>query len=201
MCNLATLPSGQRIGVNPNADRDGVYRLGVSSYEEMSGARSGASGAGAPGGVVPPGVAPVAAVPPGVLPALRLRLHPFDTSGISNHGIGKLGEDIAAGYLQRIEGLEVIEHNIHSHVGEIDLIAQGEEEIVFVEVKTRRGRIRGAYSINPRKLHRMRRTAAIWLEQRKTYFPVRFAVIEIDLPRGAGYGSVHYIPEVERGAC
>lgn len=197
MCNLATLPSGQRIGVDPNADRDGVYRLGVSSYEEMSGARSGAS---VPGGVVPPGVAPVAAVPPGVLPALRLRLHPFDTSGISNHGIGKLGEDIAAGYLQRIEGLEVIEHNIHSHVGEIDLIAQGEEEIVFVEVKTRRGRIRGAYSINPRKLHRMRRTAAIWLDQRKTYFPVRFAVIEIDLPRGAGYGSLHYIPEVERGA-
>lgn len=193
MCNLATLPSGQRIGVDPNADRDGVYRLGVSSYEEMSGARSGASGAVAS---VPGGVAPVASVS-----TLRLRLHPFDTSGISNHGIGKLGEDIAAGYLQRIEGLEVIEHNIHSHVGEIDLIAQGEEEIVFVEVKTRRGRIRGAYSINPRKLHRMRRTAAIWLEQRKTYFPVRFAVIEIDLPRGAGYGSVHYIPEVERGAC
>lgn len=196
MCNLATLPSGQRIGVDPNADRDGVYRLGVSSYEEMSGARSGASGA-----VVPGGVAPGGAAPPGVVPTLRLRLHPFDTSGISNHGIGKLGEDIAAGYLQRIEGLEVIEHNIHSHVGEIDLIAQGEEEIVFVEVKTRRGRIRGAYSINPRKLHRMRRTAAIWLEQRKTYFPVRFAVIEIDLPRGAGYGSLHYIPEVERGAC
>lgn len=193
MCNLATLPSGQRIGVDPNADRDGVYRLGVSSYEEMRGARSGASGAVAS---VPGGVTPVASVS-----TLRLRLHPFDTSGISNHGIGKLGEDIAAGYLQRIEGLEVIEHNIHSHVGEIDLIAQGEEEIVFVEVKTRRGRIRGAYSINPRKLHRMRRTAAIWLEQRKTYFPVRFAVIEIDLPRGAGYGSVHYIPEVERGAC
>lgn len=196
MCNLATLPSGQRIGVDPNADRDGVYRLGVSSYEEMSGARSGASGAVASGAVAPGGVVPVASVP-----TLRLRLHPFDTSGISNHGIGKLGEDIAAGYLQRIEGLEVIEHNIHSHVGEIDLIAQGEEEIVFVEVKTRRGRIRGAYSINPRKLHRMRRTAAIWLEQRKTYFPVRFAVIEIDLPRGAGYGSLHYIPEVERGAC
>lgn len=197
MCNLATLPSGQRIGVDPNADRDGVYRLGVSSYEEMPGARSGASGAvaSAPGGVAPGGTTPVA------VPALRLRLHPFDTSGISNHGIGKLGEDIAAGYLQRIEGLEVIEHNIHSHVGEIDLIAQGEEEIVFVEVKTRRGRIRGAYSINPRKLQRMRRTAAIWLEQRKNYFPVRFAVIEIDLPRGAGYGSVHYIPEVERGAC
>lgn len=187
MCNLATLPSGQRIGVDPNADRDGVYRLGVSSYEEMP----GASGAVATGGVAPGGT----------VPTLRLRLQPFDTSGISNHGIGKLGEDIAAGYLQRIEGLEVIEHNIHSHVGEIDLIAQGEEEIVFVEVKTRRGRIRGAYSINPRKLHRMRRTAAIWLEQRKTYFPVRFAVIEIDLPRGAGYGSLHYIPEVERGAC
>lgn len=196
MCNLATLPSGHRIGVDPNADRDGVYRLGVSSYEEMSVGRSGALDAMVPGGVVPGGVAPVASVP-----TLRLRLHPFDTSGISNHGIGKLGEDIAAGYLQRIEGLEVIEHNIHSHVGEIDLIAQGEEEIVFVEVKTRRGRIRGAYSINPRKLHRMRRTAAIWLEQRKTYFPVRFAVIEIDLPRGAGYGSLHYIPEAERGAC
>lgn len=176
MSNLATLPTGERIGIEAYGSGTAGYRLGVRAHGEV-----GDVGAVGGGGAA-------------------TDLGAFHTTQISNYALGKLGEDIAAGYLHRVEGLEIIERNAHSTVGEIDLIAEGTDELVFVEVKTRRGSTRGALSVNPRKLHRMRRTAGIWLAQRSNYLPARFAVIEIDLPRTRGFGFLHYFPEVDSGA-
>lgn len=177
MSNLATLPTGERIGIEAHGSGTAGYRLGVRAH----------------GAVVDIGAV-------GALTQPATDLGAFHTTQISNYALGKLGEDIAAGYLHRIEGLEIIERNAHSTVGEIDLIAEGIDELVFVEVKTRRGSTRGALSVNPRKLHRMRRTAGIWLAQRSNCLPARFAVIEIDLPRTRGFGFLHYFPEVDSGA-
>lgn len=227
MTNLATLPTGERIGMEPHAmggsgsprsgdrlsgDRLSGYRLGIRSHGV-----AGDRGAGGDRGGVCDGAVHGSAARGGALPGDAVRgdamrggsgvnakpqptLSTFHTAQISNYALGKLGEDIAAGYLSRIEGLEIIERNARSTVGEIDLIAGSEEELVFVEVKTRRGATRGALSVNPRKLHRMRRTAGIWLANRSNYLPARFAVIEIDLPRTRGYGFLHYFPEVDSGA-
>lgn len=52
------------------------------------------------------------------------------------HEIGKIGEDIAARYLQQ-KGYKIIERNFESRQGEIDIIAIDKNELVFVEVKTR----------------------------------------------------------------
>lgn len=50
---------------------------------------------------------------------------------------GKLGEDIAEKYLQSI-GYKIIDKNWHySKNAEIDIIAEDNSELVFVEVKTR----------------------------------------------------------------
>lgn len=184
MSNLATLPTGERIGIEAHGSSTASYRLGVRAHVEVG--DIGAVGGG--------GRAQATRAQPAT------DLSTFHTTQISNYALGKLGEDIAAGYLHRIEGLEIIERNAHSTVGEIDLIAEGIDELVFVEVKTRRGSTRGALSVNPRKLHRMRRTAGIWLAQRSNYLPARFAVIEIDLPRTRGFGFLHYFPEVDSGA-
>lgn len=222
MTNLATLPTGERIGMEPHATggsgsprsgdrrygyRASGYRLGIRSH-----GAAGDRGAGGDRGGVCDGALRGGAVHGSALRGGAVRggsgvnakpqptLSTFHTAQISNYALGKLGEDIAAGYLSRIEGLEIIERNARSTVGEIDLIAGSEEELVFVEVKTRRGATRGALSVNPRKLHRMRRTAGIWLANRSNYLPARFAVIEIDLPRTRGYGFLHYFPEVDSGA-
>lgn len=48
---------------------------------------------------------------------------------------GNLGEDFAGNYFKRL-GFTV-ERNFHSRYGEIDVIAQNEEYVIFVEVKTR----------------------------------------------------------------
>ena len=51
--------------------------------------------------------------------------------------IGVLGEDFTARYYEKL-GYEIKEKNYHSRYGEIDVIAENEEYIVFVEVKTRK---------------------------------------------------------------
>jgi len=52
--------------------------------------------------------------------------------------VGKIGEQIAATFLQK-EGYTIIERNFHVRYGEIDLIAEKNGVVVFIEVKTRRG--------------------------------------------------------------
>ena len=49
---------------------------------------------------------------------------------------GKSGEEIAVNFLKQ-EGYKIICRNFRCFQGEIDIIAQDKEEIVFVEVKTR----------------------------------------------------------------
>ena len=56
---------------------------------------------------------------------------------------GKAGEELAAQYLER-NGLKILEHNFRFERGEIDLIAEEGEELVFVEVKARRSNAFGA---------------------------------------------------------
>lgn len=51
-------------------------------------------------------------------------------------GIGNKGEDFAAEYYRKL-GFEITGRNFHCRGGEIDIIAENGEYIIFVEVKTR----------------------------------------------------------------
>ena len=57
--------------------------------------------------------------------------------------IGKWGETRAAEYLNEL-GYQILETNFRCNIGEIDIIAQDGETLVFVEVKTRRSDSFGA---------------------------------------------------------
>ena len=79
--------------------------------------------------------------------------------------LGDRGEDYTARYLEK-QGFHIVERNWHSRYGEIDIIAENEKYLLFVEVKTRR-----AGSMVPGKLllpHRSskscgsRRKATCW---------------------------------------
>lgn len=52
------------------------------------------------------------------------------------HEIGRVGENIATKYLERL-GYTIIERNFSAKQGEIDIIAKDKDEFVFIEVKTR----------------------------------------------------------------
>lgn len=53
--------------------------------------------------------------------------------------LGKYGEDCAAAELEK-RGYQILARNWRCPLGEIDILAQHEDELVAVEVKTRRGR-------------------------------------------------------------
>lgn len=61
----------------------------------------------------------------------------------SRRRLGQWGENVAALQLEA-KGLVLIERNWRCRDGEIDLVARDGEVVVFVEVKTRRGREFGA---------------------------------------------------------
>lgn len=54
-------------------------------------------------------------------------------------GLGRFGELAAAAHLQR-SGYSLIARNWRCPIGEIDLVARYGEQVVFVEVRTRRAR-------------------------------------------------------------
>jgi len=55
---------------------------------------------------------------------------------MKNQNLGKLGENLAVKLLQK-NNYKVLERNFHTRFGEIDIIAQEADTLVFVEVKTR----------------------------------------------------------------
>jgi len=73
-----------------------------------------------------------------------------------NQRIGKWGEDTAAEYLTQ-RGYEILERNIRTRYGEIDIAAKQGDITIFVEVKTRTSNTMGLpeESITPRKREHM----------------------------------------------
>lgn len=83
-----------------------------------------------------------------------------DQSASHKMKIGKLGENIATTYL-RDKGWKIHQRNFKARYGEIDIVAQDTEILIFVEVKTRIGNAYGTpeEAVTPRKLQEVVQTA------------------------------------------
>ena len=95
--------------------------------------------------------------------------------------LGNKGENIANEFLIK-KGYKILERNFKFSKGEIDIIAQDKNEIVFVEVKTRRNMHYGnpIDSITINKKKHIYNTANYYLYINKLYCKcIRFDVIEI----------------------
>jgi putative endonuclease len=96
--------------------------------------------------------------------------------------IGKYGEQEALAYLQKL-GFSLIQENYRCYQGEIDLIMQDQDDIVFVEVRVRH-RIdfgNALESITRNKMNKLIRAATHFLQWKKWLNKVnsRFDVIAI----------------------
>ena len=93
----------------------------------------------------------------------------------------RAGERMAEEFLA-LRGYEILDRNVRSGRGEVDLIAREQDSIVFVEVKLRTGADSAAplVAVNAKKREDLGRAAARWLQGRGlTDRPVRFDVIGI----------------------
>ena len=92
---------------------------------------------------------------------------------------GPAAEDLAARYLQQ-QGLRLVARNYRCRGGEIDLIMQTEDTLVFVEVRLRRSQRFGgaAASVDATKQARVIHAARHYLGTRD--MPCRFDVLLMD---------------------
>ncbi|WJW74831.1 YraN family protein [Thiohalobacter sp. IOR34] len=95
---------------------------------------------------------------------------------------GRYAEDRALHYLQR-HGLRLLARNFHCRGGEIDLIMQQGDSLIFVEVRyrSRSDYGSGLESVDRRKRERIRHCALHYLQRhpRLQERPMRFDVVAI----------------------
>lgn len=93
---------------------------------------------------------------------------------------GKSGEDKTAAFLRK-NGWTIIKRNYQCRFGEIDIIAENKEYIIFVEVKTRahNSLISPAEAVNLSKQRKIMLTAEDFLSKFSCNLQPRFDVAEV----------------------
>lgn len=86
--------------------------------------------------------------------------------GTHNQRLGLLGEEIAARWLTR-RGWRIVYRRFRNGRRDIDLVAQRDAMIAFVEVKARKGSTFGdpVEAVNRRKQRELTRSAHVWIDR------------------------------------
>lgn len=111
--------------------------------------------------------------------------------------IGKLGENLAADFLIR-NSYKVIAKNYHSRFGEIDLIAEKDELIYFIEVKTRTSQKFGPaeFSVDTNKRERILKTIQDYIFKNKTERGWAFGVVAVYLNMSSRMAKIKHYPAI-----
>ena len=108
----------------------------------------------------------------------------FKSNKPTTTDIGRYGEDVAAKHLKE-KGFRILARNRHEGRNEIDIIAECESAVVFVEVKTRttasisEKEPRPASAVTPKKQRSIISAAKGYLATHRPDKHVRFDIIEV----------------------
>ena len=127
--------------------------------------------------------------------ASRVYSHPPSTEARRDKALpdrrrhtGAAAENVAAQFLET-QGLKIVARNYRRRLGELDLIAEDQDVLAIIEVRTRSSDLYGgaAASVSAAKQRRIVRAAAQLLQQRRDYARrrVRFDVIVVRDPVGS----------------
>ena len=110
--------------------------------------------------------------------------------------VGTRQESRAAEYLESL-GYHILARNFRCRFGEIDLIAEKDGVLMFVEVKLRTNLQYGAPReyVTVKKQEKLRAAALLYLSERELDVPARFDVAEVytDVRHSAGKTRIRYI--------
>lgn len=106
---------------------------------------------------------------------------------------GLEGEKRVAGFLRK-KGFTVVKQNYSCRYGEIDIIAENNEYILFVEVKTRKENslVSGIEAVDGFKQNRILKTANDFILKTECEKQPRFDVAQVTVTENGGY-KLHYI--------
>lgn len=98
----------------------------------------------------------------------------------STQSIGEIGEEYATKFLKK-KKYKILKRNYRKRYGEIDIIAENKNYIVFVEVKTRHtdSVTSAADAVNRQKQLKIIKTASLYLVENETEKFCRFDVCEV----------------------
>lgn len=98
----------------------------------------------------------------------------------STQNIGEMGEEYAVKFLNK-KKYKILERNYRKRYGEIDIIAENKNYIVFVEVKTRHtdSMTSASDAVNRQKQLKIIKTASLYLAENETEKFCRFDVCEV----------------------
>lgn len=102
---------------------------------------------------------------------------------VNNIEKGRLGENEASKYLIS-KGYKIIDRNYRTRIGEIDIIAQKFQTLIFVEVKTRTNTNYGFpyEAVNRRKMDKILKTSLVYIQQNSlNNYQIRYDIIEVFL--------------------
>lgn len=107
--------------------------------------------------------------------------------------LGAFGEQYAARFL-REEGYEIWSANYKTDTGEIDIIAQKDNTVCFVEVKTRQvgGMFSPATAVDIKKQENIKSSAANYINKFKIKNKIRYDIIEV-LVNGTSLSEINHI--------
>ncbi len=112
--------------------------------------------------------------------------------------LGLIGETMACRYLEN-HHYTILERNFQKRYGELDIIAVKDNTLVFVEVKTRIGRVFGLpeEAVTPRKLAEVKQTA-VYFKLLHPELPesMQIDVIAIELEVDETLKAFRHIPNV-----
>lgn len=110
-----------------------------------------------------------------------------------NGKIGKLGEDLACGFLVS-KGHEIIERNFKNKIGEIDIVTKLKNKIHIVEVKTSQSQnIRAEENMNAKKMRKVAKLGEIYA--RNNLFCVDF--VGVYLNSDLSLKNINYLENIE----
>jgi putative endonuclease len=116
--------------------------------------------------------------------------------------LGNFGEAAAAAYLTR-QGYALLARQWRCAAGEIDLIAQQDDTLVFVEVRTRRGSTRGTpeESVTASKQARLIALAYTYLAEHAPdeAQPWRIDVVAVEVDRSGRISRLEHLPNAIEG--
>ena len=112
--------------------------------------------------------------------------------------LGRWGESLAADYLKK-KKYRIVGLNYTCRFGEIDVIAENRDFIVFAEVKLRKNAdfAQAREFVTAAKQRRILTAAQLWLTENETDRQPRFDVIEIYGVPGGGEPVIDHISNVE----
>lgn len=106
--------------------------------------------------------------------------------------LGKRGEDLAAEYLQN-KGYKILDRNWRFERTELDIIAEWEGRLIFIEVKTKKTDVILApeVSVGPSKRRNIVDTANRYMEYVEYFHEIRFDIISIQIHSNASHTIKH----------